>query len=274
MNIVKITKGINIQVFSDLHIDLWDKIPRIHVLSKYLFLVGNICNINHRLFYKFFDFCSANWIKIFYTPGNTEFYNTRKNFQELQFEYRHKLTGRYKNVFYLDNECIPLEGEIDVYGSVFWAYPNFTSTAEANIYIPDYNSIRYFNHERNKIVKWDISHVKKISKESYFLLQNHLAKTTRTTIVMTHFPPIRSETFVKKHNRYPGEEVIISNSSWKDETISNFNVKHVPFWISGHTHFSYNIEKNGCNFISNQLGYKCELGTTNLDENAAFTFYQ
>jgi hypothetical protein len=61
-------------VFSDIHIELWDKIPNIPVKEKYLFLAGDICNITHPLFYPFLDYCSTNWVKTFYVPGNHEYY--------------------------------------------------------------------------------------------------------------------------------------------------------------------------------------------------------
>ena len=55
-----------LQIFSDIHIELWNKMPEIPVMAKYLFLAGDIIQLNHPLFYKFFDYCSANWEKVFY----------------------------------------------------------------------------------------------------------------------------------------------------------------------------------------------------------------
>ena len=236
-------------------------------MAKYLFLAGDICSENNPLFYKFFDYCSKNWEKTFYVPGNIEFYNKNKNFDELRFEYKYKFDKKYKNVFYLDNDFISLDDEIDVYGTVFWTYPNFASTYEATLYTNDYNNITYFNKERRKIVKWDISYVKKLSKDSYYLLQNHLAKTKRKTIVITHFPPITTDTTSESEYKRPN---LLSYLSWKDDTIQNFNLKKVPVWISGHTHLSYNIDKNGCKFVSNQLGCKSEIDNTGINEDGVF----
>ena len=70
--------NISIQIFSDMHIELWDKMPIIEVKAKYLFLAGDICKINHILFYKFFDYCATKWEKTFYVPGNHEFYSNKK----------------------------------------------------------------------------------------------------------------------------------------------------------------------------------------------------
>jgi len=269
-NIVIPVKTLTIQVFSDLHIESWNKIPAIPAIAKYLFLAGDICSANNPFFYKFLDYCSANWEKIFYVPGNTEFYNEKKNYNELHFEYKYKIAQKYKNVFYLDNDFIPLNDEIDVYGSIFWTYPAFDTTREAKTHIDDYRKITYFHKGLNKLVKWDVSYVKQLSKEAYYSLQNHLAKTKKKTIVMTHFPPIRTGT--SRPNAY--EEIassLLSYSSWKDDSIENFTLKNVPIWISGHTHWSYSIEKRGCTFISNQLGVKSEMANMRIDEEGLFT---
>ena len=52
--------------------------------------------------------------------------------------------------------------------------------------------------------------------------------------------------------------------------IDNLNLSNVPVWISGHTHWSYKIERNGCTFIGNQLGYKSEVGKTGLKEDGDY----
>ena len=40
-------KKLLIQVYSDIHIELWNKIPELPVKAKYLFLAGDICNQIH-----------------------------------------------------------------------------------------------------------------------------------------------------------------------------------------------------------------------------------
>jgi len=91
----------NIQIFSDLHIEKWRAIPVLPVMAKYLFLAGDICPLNDLLFFYFLDYCSNNWEKVFYIPGNHEFYSEKKNLNELDFEYNYKIKDKYKNVYYL-----------------------------------------------------------------------------------------------------------------------------------------------------------------------------
>ena len=56
------------------------------------------------------------------------------------------------------------------------------------------------------------------------------------------------------------KSILNSYFTWKENTLDKLNLKNVLAWISGHTHWSYNIQKNGCSFIANQLGYKSEIG--------------
>ena len=262
------SKKLIVQIFSDIHIELWNKLPELPVRAKYLFLAGDICNQIHPLFYPFFDYCSSNWEKVFYISGNHEFYVKKKNFNELCFEYKYRLGERYKNVFYLDNDFVKLDDEINIYGSTFWTIPHFNSTYEAKMYINDYNWITYFDKTKSHIVNWDINYVKELADESFNKLQKYLNETDKKTIVMTHFPPLRSETsspvYLEK------ERTVNLYFSWPDITLNRLNLKNVPVWISGHTHWSYDFKKFETRFLSNQLGYSTEIGKTGLVEDGVY----
>lgn len=263
------TRKIAIQVFSDTHIELWNKMPALPVKAKYLFLAGDICNITHPLFYPFLDYCSQNWTKIFYVTGNHEYYIKKKNYNELLFEYKYKIGERYKNVYCLDNNYVSLDDEnINVYGATFWTQPPFTSTYDARMYINDYNWISYFKQGQDQVVDLDINYVKQLSDKSFASLQEYLNETDKQTIVMTHFPPHRSGT---SHPKYLTEKRI-SNLyfAWPDNTLLNFKLDKVLTWISGHTHWSYDFVENGVRLIGNQLGYKSESGDTGVDEDGLF----
>lgn len=258
-----------IQIFSDIHIELWNKMPLIPVKSKYLFLAGDICNITHPLFYPFLDYCSRNWVKTFYVLGNHEYYIKKKNYNELLFEYKYKIGERYKNVYCLDNNYVSLDEEnINVYGATFWTRPPFDSTYDAKMFINDYNWITYFKQGLDKVVNLDINYVRQLSEESFTSLREYLAETDKKTIVMTHFPPNRSAT---SHPKYLAEKKI-SNLyfAWPDDTLSNFKLDNVLTWISGHTHWSYDFTQSGTRLIGNQIGYKSEVGKTGLVEDGVF----
>lgn len=263
------TSKIAVQIYSDIHIELWNKMPKIPVNAKYLFLAGDICTISNKLFYDFFDYCSSNWEKTFYVPGNHEFYSKKRNYNELDFEYKLKLTEKYKNVFYLNNDFVELNENINVYGSVFWTKSPFRRTSEARLYINDYNLITYYNKSRSRVVDLDILYVNELSETAHNKLQKYLNNTTeKVSIIMTHFPPLRNGTVNPKH--LVKKDILDLYFTWPDKTIENFNLTNVPLWISGHTHWSYNFNDNDCQFVSNQVGYSNEIFKTGLNEDGAY----
>jgi len=272
---------IKVQIYSDLHIDLWNKIPNLPVHAKYLFLAGDICKLSHPLFYKFFDYCSSNWEKVFYTPGNHEFYNRKKTYNELDFHYNLKLVERYTNVHYLNNSSTSLNEDIDVYGSTFWTKPPFRSIDEAKYYINDYNNIRYFDPEKRYPKDITIHYMDYLSSESYKGIQEFLNERTKKCIIMTHFPPLSYQTSNPKYNistisrSNMTNDLISSYFRWPDDTIQKLlcseNKSVCPLaWISGHTHWSYDLHRSGVRFISNQLGYRDEIGLTGLNEDGVY----
>ena len=262
-------KKIIIQVFSDFHIEIWNKLPIIPVRAKYLFLAGDICNITHPLFYPFLDYCSLNWQKTFYIPGNHEYYIKKKNYNELIFDYKYRISNRYENVFCLDNNYITLDEEnINIYGATFWTHPLFSSTYEAKMFVNDYNYISFFKQSVNHVTSLDITYVKQLSNDAFISLQEYLNKTDRKTIVMTHFPPNQSGTSDPKY--LDNKDHINSYFAWPDGTLQNFKLDNVLTWISGHTHWSYDFVQDGVRLIGNQLGYKSEVGLTGLNEDGFF----
>ena len=86
---------------------------------------------------------------------------------------------------------------------------------------------------------------------------------------MTHFPPLREGTSNPIYNYKPDN--IKNYFSWNDETINNLNLNNVPLWISGHTHWAYNIYKNNCIFLANQIGYKDEADIIGFNEYGLHT---
>jgi predicted phosphohydrolase len=261
-------KKIAIQVFSDIHLELWNKMPEIMPKSKYLFLAGDICQLNNPIFYTFMDYCSTNWEKVFYTPGNHEYYSKKRNFNELEFEYNYKIGEKYKNIYYLNNKSVSLNEDINVYGTTFWTAPSFKSTYDAKQYLNDYHQISYFNKDVNHVVDFDIKYVKFLAEESHNSLNKYLNENNKKTIVMTHFPPLRTGTSAPKYMELNRTHDLYF--SWPNGTLDNLKLDNVMAWISGHTHWSYNFESNNIRLISNQLGYKNELGTTGIDEDGLY----
>lgn len=262
------TRKLLIQVYSDIHLEIWNKMPIIPIKSDYLILAGDIGQLEHPLFYPFLDYCSRNWKKTFYIPGNHEYYSFNKSMNELEFEYKYRVEKRYKNVFYLNNSVTELDNDINIYGATFWTNPPFRSKSEAQIYVNDYNYIKYFKQGLDQVVELDVPKVRELSNDSLNELKDYLSRENKKTIVVTHFPPTRTGT---SHPKYLAENRTANlYFAWPDDTLNKFKLNNVIAWVSGHTHWSYDFEKNGVRLISNQLGYKSEFGVTGINEDGLY----
>lgn len=203
------TKNVLIQVFSD--IQIYSRLPKIPVKTDYLFLAGNICDIEHPLFFRFLDDCSHKWKKTFYVPGNREYYSKTKTVNELDFEYNKQIYQRYNNVYFLNNRFAPLGSHdspfknINVYGSISW-------------YIPHYPVSNY----PTKIL--DAIHVNKLAEISMNRMITYLNETTKKSLVVTYYPPVRSK-----------EYLFFSD---KQNRLERINTTNVPAWITAHPHWN------------------------------------
>ena len=260
-------KNISIQVYSDFHMEFMNQIPQILPTAKYLFLAGDICQLNHPLFFKFLDYCSPLWEKIFYTPGNHEFYSGKKNYNEIDFEYDLKIKEKYKNIFYLNRNSVQLNDEIDVYGCVFWTNSYHNS-------LNDYREIKQFSEIKKQNIPIDQNFMTNLTKEDLKSISIYLNKTTKPTIIMTHFPPIQENTSNPLYSRQ--SQVLKNYFAWNN-ILKNLNLTNVPLWISGHTHWSYDImynsditKNNYTRLLSNQLGYNSEIQNTNIIQDGYF----
>ena len=265
------SRKLSIQVYSDIHLDLTatSKKATLHISltphSKYLFLAGNICHLSHDLFFKFLDYCTTRWEKIFFTPGNMEFYSSKKNYLQLDFEYDLKIRERYKNIFYLNKGTASLNEDIDVYGCVFWTYP---SRELVSWYLRDYNNIKQFSDTKKINVPIDFKFMSELSNKDLMHLSSSLSTSKKKTIVMTHYPPFQSGSsneitmnqFKELKNFY----------AWDDSTLEKVNLTEVVIWISGHTHWSYDIKHNNVRLISNQVGFTKEQGQTNFSHTGLY----
>lgn len=255
------SRKILIQIYSDLHLELTNSIPKIIPRTPYLFLAGDISRFNHASFGEFLTYCNNNWTKTFYVFGNHDYWNTNSYIQKIKRQVKEYLEQRQlTNVHILDNQFVSLNEDITVFGSTFWTQSPFVNKYDGCTYINDYNMIR-FKHNITDTRPCDLTprDVNQMYSEDYtkiyeVLNTNELTKGKKV-IVMTHFPPQQSGT---SHSKYDLQDKRIRNYfSHPDGTIKEFeNYSNILCWISGHTHYSYDfISPEGVRLISNQMGY-------------------
>jgi hypothetical protein len=233
------------------------------------------------------------WDKIFYTPGNREFYSGKKNYDTLNFEYELKIKEKYKNIFYLNRNSVSLNDDIDVYGCVFWTIP----PSSIYTYLNDYREIKQFSETTKYNIPIDSVFITNLSNNDFKSISDYLNKINtqliekkqtikiehdnavknkseknkseknKKIIIITHFPPTQENTMAL--NCVEKSQELKNYYAWNN-ILDSLNLKNVIAWISGHTHWSYDNNYNNIRLISNQFGFKKEVGLTGVKEIGLF----
>ena len=254
---------IKFQVISDVHLEFYSTYPKIKPLTKYLFLagdIGTIKDVKDMRIEKFLSYCSKNWEKTFYVLGNHEYYQEfgKKNiltFEELEEKYKN-ICAKFDNIHLLSDSCIEIDKGLNVYGTTLWTC-NFGYPYDLSDVFNDYNNIFIKSSENSKqLLNKNYIDIK--SKNQFNKLKNYLDNLNNSktkSIILTHFPPIRKGS---SNPKYSNQEEYISNYFSFENIYLKLNHSNIVCWISGHTHYSYDIKQDKINFISNQMGYKIE----------------
>jgi predicted phosphohydrolase len=267
---------IAIQVISDIHLEFYNTFPKIVPLAKYLCLAGDIGTISNKYDMKtkkFLTYCSENWDKTFYVLGNHEFYQTHEfackktNFEDLELKYQ-SICSEFNNVYLLSNSSVQIVPGLNIYGTTLWT-GDYGYSFELSKIFNDYNMIAIKSTNSN--VSVNSNYIDVLSKSQLNLMSNYLDTSITKNIIMTHFPPIRQGSSNPKYLTQP--EYIANYFSWNN-IYKQLNMSNVIGWISGHTHWSYDINMDGIRFVSNQMGYKneCKIGETGFEPSQVFKF--
>jgi len=229
-----------ILLLSDLHLEFLKTFPKINGNANLAILVGDIGKITCSNFIDFFKYMSETFKKVIYVPGNHEYYG-KVPICELKQMYKDELS-KFPNISLLDNDTVEYDGYRFI-GSTLWSNP------ESAKGLNDFKMIH--KKEGDNVVPISIYDFKAMHVEAKDFIKDELAKDDMPKILVTHFPPLRNGT---SHPKYFPPNPYFANTL---EDL-DFNLKNVKAWLSGHTHFSYDFEKDGIRFLSNQFGYPGE----------------
>jgi len=263
------------QLFSDIHIELANRVPKIPALAPYLFLAGDIGKINHKFFDEFASYCNNNWKKIFYVCGNHEYYSSNKTHEEINTIYKNYFSN-FKNIVFLDDSIYSFEEfQVNIYGSTLWS--QVTETCGLN----DFNMIKMKN-SNNWTVSIDKEYFNKLHDNSLKNLVNVVKNTDKKLIVISHFPPLRktkAQGNLTSHKMYESQPEYLANyfaNNLTNEKLEQYEITEielfskVKLWVSGHTHYSYDFEYIGTRCLSNQIGYIGEQDLSNPKYDGVF----
>ena len=228
-----------IRIMSDLHLESQDWIP-CESSADVTILAGDISNKGRGVKW------AASAIKgpVIYVAGNHEYYggSLGKTFDDM------KKDALGTNIHFLENEEVIIDG-VRFLGATLWTDYNLTGNyvlaqLEALRAINDFFYIRNKNYD--KLIP---SILRQLHVNSRDFLASSLDKPfPGKTVIVTHQAP--SEGSI--HSKYRGIPGHL-NASYASNLESLMGDK-VSLWVHGHTHTSFDYERNGTRIICNPRG--------------------
>lgn len=240
-----------VQVLSDIHLEFYKhSFPKILPKADYLFLAGDIGQIDRANFNDFFDYVSNYWKQSYYVLGNHEFYHDYKDLNYLTKEYTDFFL-KFGNIHLLNRTKLTLEEDgdaVDILGCTLWSNP--TGKPPGMLSLSDFLKIKE-NRSNLSLESYKGLHTKDLE----WLFQNY--NPDHKSVILTHYPTTPDE------KEYPMSHPKYNLPKYgQNEFIKSYFCNNISFkpnasltCISGHTHYSNDFHKNGIRYISNQLGY-------------------
>ncbi|MAV57204.1 MAG: hypothetical protein CMI79_06775 [Candidatus Pelagibacter sp.] len=250
---------IDIQVYSDLHLEKLDHNIELEKCSEILFLAGDIGRIDDSKYEVFLNTCCHKWKLVVSVLGNNEYYSTTESMDELFIRYK-KLYSKYSNAYLLEQECINL-GNINIIGTTSWG---------------DFHKGHIGGSPTKIMLRTEEGNLKQIGCENINILHKKCKKwildsidKSKYNIILTHFPlTLENEHVRQKKHRLENRKVLDEFGCELELTGDNITC------ISGHTHYSHNFVKNNVQYISNQFGYDKEKGKTKYSKKGQFIIFK
>ena len=250
---------IDIQVYSDLHLEELDNNIELEKYSEILFLAGDIGNINDPKYESFLDMCCNKWKTVISVLGNNEYYSKSESMDEMFIRYK-KLYSKYNNAYLLELECITLNN-INIIGTTSWG---------------DFHEGHIGGSPTKIMQRTEEGNLKQIGRENIRILHKKCTKwiidsidKSRYNIILTHFPVTLENEHVRQEKHRLEDRKVLDEFGC-ELNLSGDNI----CCISGHTHYSHDFVKNNVQYISNQFGYDKEWGKTNYSKRGQFFIFK
>ena len=232
--------SVSYQISSDLHIENFeddvDPLKLITPKADVLILAGDIGSLyKYEQLFQFINNLVNHFKFILYIPGNHEYYTLKnEDIQPKTFTELNNILKRLENSFdklhVLNCKSVIIE-DTCIVGTTLWS--------ELKCPLPKYIVRIYgFNGTMyNELHKRDVKYIKH--------MKDYCKKNKLEMLCVTHHPP--SYDFLKKNSRKKFNSLYASDLDYIID-------KDINTWVFGHVHVNYDIVKNDCRCVSNQLG--------------------
>ncbi|AYV82461.1 MAG: metallophosphatase [Hyperionvirus sp.] len=247
-------RRLHMQVISDIHLEfiegaIFQKIVR--PVAPNLAICGDLGLPYVDSYDNFLSKCSQNFKNVFLIAGNHEYYQwKRKEGQKMTMgevdSLIETLTKKYANVRYLNNKYHVLDNKFAIIGTTLWSEIKPINYYYAQNGLNDYNQI-YSSPDMLITPRYTDQ---KFTENSEWLQKTMDELRDKKLIIMSHHLP--SKKLI--HKKY-GESPLNCCFASDLEHLMKGNVK---YWLSGHTHSSFNMRINNTTCIVNPKGYRNE----------------
>lgn len=227
--------GLSIQYVSDLHLEVNEE-PQIKPSAEYLALCGDIGNPFHRDFERFITKAVASYTKVFFVPGNHEYFFANMGATNLQLT---MFSSEHNNFHVLNNSVVDLSDGLRVLGTTLWS--NLDDIAAMSV--SDFGNIKlspdiYISPKRHR----------ELHRESVKFIEVETSRAKREgkeLIVLTHHAP---------HRAMLGDHITHPTSNAYATDLTRLFKPPIVGWICGHTHQNVNAVVNDIRCVSNCYG--------------------
>lgn len=260
---------VRIQYASDLHlefeperIEFEDILLNVHGKENvYLVLAGDIGTLTELpVLRRFLEYCSQNWHKVFYIPGNHEYYHY--DFDEAN-AYLKSLCNECNVIFALfDSYRISrkFSRDIVIIMTTLWSY---IPEHNARVVESKLNDYKLISKNKRKITSRTVNEIHQDQRSRLQCAVSSLRKEAHgniETIVFTHHSPYPKGTSDPTYENNNPADINNTNCAFSSDC-SDIMQEGVSQWIYGHTHYNpsfHNINTlkiSGTIIRSNQRGY-------------------
>jgi len=218
-----------------------------------LILAGDILQAHRVERYRgWFDELSKRFKHVITIMGNHEHYHSN---MASTYSVIKQFLSKYDNIHILENETLEIE-DVVFFGSTLWTDYQDDPLCKnmALAYMADYKYIRHDNdpnYPYNYCSPLLMSTIIETYKTSLEALQSFFLLTSdKKKIIITHNAPFQESVHEQwKHNKLNGAFVNDLEKTFPDDN------NNISLWAHGHTHSSFDYEKNSIRVVCNPHGY-------------------
>ena len=237
------------RIWSDLHLESgsWKEEWFDNAEGQYLILAGDVNEVRkHKRILEFFQRCNERFLKVFYVPGNHEFWDAYiEKWNDAKQYFKDQ---GLDNLILMQKDKYELTEEgITVFGATMWY-----NASHLNIGLPraflkqESKDYQYIGTRRTGIfTALRPSDVIAMNVDHICWLEQEVPATEGKKIVITHHAPTpfsKDPNFDNDHKEY----------------VNDLDLTRIPadLWVHGHVHYSHWYQVDGVTVTSNPRGYE------------------